>query len=261
MQIHPTAIISSEAVIGKDVYIGPFCVIIGKVKIGDHCRLENHVTIGSPHGIVEIGSHNHFLAYAAVGGPPQDLSYNGDATKLTIGDHNTIREFATINIGTAKGGGVTRLQNNTLIMAYVHIAHDCYVGDRVVIANSTQMAGHVHIDHDVRIGGVCAFSQFVKVGPYAYIAGDSAVNKDIAPYTMAQGKYAVMRAVNKIGLERAGCAKDDIAIIHRAVRMLTQSHMTTDEVIEKMQSEFTPPNKFVQDFIDFVKNSDRGLAR
>lgn len=259
--IHPTAIISPEAEIAADVYIGPYCVILGKVKIGAGCRLENHVTIGSPHGVVEIGENNHFLAYAAVGGPPQDLSYKGDPTKLVIGNNNTIRECATINIGTVKGGGVTRLGNNILVMAYVHIAHDCFVGDRVVIANSTQMAGHVHIDHDVRIGGICAFNQFCKVGAFAYIAGDSAVNKDIAPYTMAQGKYAVMRAINKIGLERAGFSKEDISTIYRAVRSLTQSDMTTDEIIQKIKSENPQPNAFIQYFIDFIESSERGLAR
>lgn len=258
--IHPTAILSPEAEIDKEVYIGPYCVILGQVKIGKGTRLENHVTVGSPDGIVDLGQNNRILAYAAVGGPPQDVSYKGDPTRLVIGDHNIIRECATINIGTVKGGGVTRIGNNTMIMAYVHIAHDCQIGDRVVIANSSQFAGHVVIEHDVKIGGICAFNQFTHVGAYAFIAGDSTVNKDIAPYTIAQGNYAVMRAANKIGLERAGFSKEEIQTIHKAVRMLTQSSFTTEEIVESIlqAGKITP---HVQRFIDFIQKSERGLAR
>jgi UDP-N-acetylglucosamine acyltransferase len=260
MLIHPTAVISPEAQIAPDVYIGPFCVIIGKVTIGAGCRLENHVTIGSPSGIVTLGTNNSILAYAAIGGPPQDLSYNGDPTQLVIGNHNVIRECATINIGTVKGGGKTRVGDHCLIMAYCHIAHDCEVGDRVVIANSTQLAGHVHIEEDVKIGGICAFNQFVRVGAHSYIAGDSAVNKDIAPYTMAQGKYAVMRAPNQIGLERAGFSKQDIEGIRKAVKLLIRSALTVDEVVAQIEKDL-PQSPALKRFTDFIRTSERGLAR
>lgn len=259
MNIHPSSVISKEAEIGKDVTIGPFCVIRGRVRIGDGCVLDSHVTIGNEHGIVEIGQNNHFCAGAAVGGPPQDLSYKGDPTKLVMGDGNTIREFATLNCGTVKGGGVTSIGSHTLIMAYAHVAHDCHIGDHVVIANSCQLAGHVTFEDHVKVGGMCGFNQFIRVGKYAFIAGDSAVNKDVLPYTMAQGKYAVMRATNRILLERSGFSKEDIESINRAVRIVTKGGGTIEESIARIQSECTM-SPGVQYFVDFMKSSSRGIA-
>jgi UDP-N-acetylglucosamine acyltransferase len=202
-KIHPSSVISKQAEIADDVEIGPFCIVRGRVKIGAGSRLESHVMLGNEHGEVEIGKNNVLHAGAAVGGPPQDLSYKGDPTKLIMGDRNVIREFATLNCGTVKGGGVTKVANDCLIMSYAHVAHDCDVGSHVVIANTTQLAGHVTLEDHVKVGGICGINQFVRVGKYSFIAGDSAVNKDILPYTMAQGKYAVMRAANAVGLERA----------------------------------------------------------
>jgi UDP-N-acetylglucosamine acyltransferase len=258
--IHPSSIISPEAEIGPDVYIGPFCVVLGKVHLGAGTRLESHVTIGSQHGIVEIGARNHFLPGAVVGGPPQDISFKGDNTKLVMGDDNTIRECATINVGTVKGGGVTQLGSGNLIMAYVHIAHDCQLGDRVIIANATQLAGHVIIEDDVKIGGVCAINQFCRLGRHSYIAGDSAVNKDVAPFTIAQGKYAVMRAANQIGMERAGYSKEEIESVRRAIRFLTKGNHTLEEVLEKIKTECAPC-KPLEQFQEFILSSERGLAR
>ena len=259
MSIHPSSVISKEAVIGENVTIGPFCVIKGRVTLGAGCKLDSHVSLGNDHGVVEIGRDNHFWPGAAVGGPPQDLSYKGEPTKLIIGDRNMIREFATLNCGTPKGGGVTKIGSDCMIMAYAHVAHDCQIGDHCVIANSTQLAGHVIFEDHVKVGGMCGFNQFVRVGRYAFIAGDAAVNKDILPFTISQGKYAVMRATNSIGLDRAGFAKDDIESVNRAIRIITKGGGTIEESLARIEAE-CQPTVSVQYLTEFMKASTRGIA-
>ncbi len=262
MAIHPSSVISKEAQVSPSADIGPFCVVKGKVKIGDGCVLESHVSIGNEWGSVELGKNNRLHSGAFIGGPPQDLSYKGEPTQLVVGDNCAVREFATINCGTAKGGGVTRVGNNCLIMSYVHIAHDCQIGSHVVIANSTQLAGHVTFEDHVKVNGLCGFNQFVHVGAYAFIAGDSAVNKDVLPYTIAQGKYAIMRALNSVGLERAGYPKIEIESVHRAVRILTKGEGTVDERLARIIAE-CDDNQLTRHFVGSIKASvagPRGLA-
>lgn len=259
MSVHPSSVISREAEISPEAVIGPFCVVNGRTKIGPGTRLISHVSVGSESGVVEIGRDNWFGAGAAVGGPPQDLKYRGEPTRLVIGDRNVIRELATVNIGTPDGGGVTRIGNDCLIMSYAHVAHDCSVGDHVVIANSSQLAGHVIIEDHAKINGMCGFNQFVRIGKYAYIAGDSAVNKDVCPFTIAQGKYAVMRATNRVGLERAGFAREDIESINRAVRILTKGGGTVEEAIERIAEE-CGASEGVKSFVSFIRSSERGIA-
>ena len=262
MGIHATAIISPRAEIASDVEIGPFVVIQGKVSIGAGTRIGAHAVIGHDHGEVRIGQRNHFFSGAAVGGPPQDLSYKGEATRLEMGDGNIVREYATINCGTVKGGGLTKIADNCMFMAYVHVAHDCQLANNVVIANTTNFAGHVMVEDNVRIGGVCAFNQFVRVGRFAYIAGESAVNKDILPFTMVQGmgEYAVSRATNKVGLERAGFSKDEVDNIHRGIRALLMGNRTIEEALDLIAKECVPsPN--IEHLVNFVRKSERGIAR
>jgi UDP-N-acetylglucosamine acyltransferase len=259
MSIHPSSVISPNAEIGPDVTIGPFCVVRGKVKIGRGSILEAHVVLGNDQGIVEIGEKNVLSSGAAIGGHPQDLSYAGEPTKLVIGDRNHFREFVTMSCGTQKGGGITKIGSDCLIMAYSHVAHDCSIGNHAVIANSAQLAGHVHFEDHVKVGGICAFNQGVHIGAYAFITGDSAVNKDVLPYTIAQGKYAVMRACNHIGLGRAGFAKDDIESIKRAVRIVTKGEGTIEERIARIQAECTM-SKSIEHFLEFMKSSERGIA-
>lgn len=257
--IHSTAIISDQAKIGNHVTIGPFTVILGEAEIGDGCRIENHVTIGSPFGKVTVGKNNHILPGAVVGGPPQDLSYKNDPTDLIIGDNNVLREFVTVNKGTVKGGGVTRLGNDNLLMAYVHIAHDCQISNKVVIANACHFAGHVTVEEDVKIGGGCLFNQFITVGCHSFIAGGSVVHKDILPCTIAQGTYAKIRATNKIGLERAGFRPEEVANVHKAIRLLIKGERTVEQSVELIQSEcLSAP--MIEHIIQFVKASQRGMA-
>lgn len=261
MSIHPTSIIGPEVKLGKNVKVGPFCVVTGDVTIGDGTQLASHVVIGDPQTHVIIGKNNRFFSGAVIGGPPQDLTYKGEKTQLIIGDNNSIREFVSINVGTPKGGGVTRIGSDNLLMAYVHVAHDCQLGNHIVMANSCQLAGHVEIHDHAKISGVCLFNQFVVLGKYCYITGDSAVNKDVPPFCIAQGKYAVVRAANEIGMDRAGFSKVEIENVRRAVRIITKSKLTLEGSLQRIaeECEMVPA---LNDFLAFIKSDERkrGLA-
>jgi UDP-N-acetylglucosamine acyltransferase len=259
-KIHPTTIIDGDVQIDDDVEIGPYCLIQGKVKIGKGTFIEGHVTIGYRFGEVEIGQYNHISPGAAIGGAPQDVSYKNERTRLKIGDHNKFREFSTVNIATTKGDLETTIGSHGYYMAYIHIGHDCKVGDHVIIANNTHLGGHTILEDHVVIGGVCGFNQFTKVGRFAFIAGGSVVNKDIIPFSRAQGDYAVCRATNKVGLARNGIPKEEVENIHKAVRIMVMGSATVEEGIERIQQEcVSTPN--VQHLIDFVRSSKRGIAR
>lgn len=261
MNIHPSSVIDPQVELGKGVVVGPFSVIKGDVKIGDNTVVGSHVCIGSDHGKVTIGESNQILPGAMVGGSPQDLSFKGDKTELIIGDRNVIREFVTINVGTKKGGGVTRIGSGGLYMAYTHIAHDCILGDNVVMANSIQLAGHVEIGNNVRIGGMVGVVQFCRLGDYSYIAGYSAINKDILPYTIAQGQWATPRATNKVGLERAGFSKEDISSIHRSVRTLIKGGGSVEEAVEKIKADTEISANIADKISEFIQSSKAGIAR
>ncbi|MGE3975528.1 MAG: acyl-ACP--UDP-N-acetylglucosamine O-acyltransferase [Bdellovibrionales bacterium] len=260
MSIHPSAVISRDAIIAPDAKIGPFCIITGKVKIGARTKLDSHVSVGSDYGIVEIGEDNHICSGAALGGLPQDIHYKNDPTKLVIGNKNVIREFATLNIGTVRGKGETRLGDDNLIMAYVHLGHDCQVGNHNIIVNSTQIAGHVQVDNHVTISGVCAVNQFVRIGSYTFIAGASSVHKDVIPYTICRGNYAVSAATNKIGLQRSGMTPENVENINRAVRIILKSTSTVAESLERVAKE-CQMTKEMEYLVNFVKNSKRGIAK
>lgn len=260
MSIHPTAIIDSTVKLGKNVSVGPYSIIQGNVEVGDDCEIASHVVLGFKTGVVKIGKGNRIMSGAIVGGPPQDLKYKGEATQLIMGDNNMIREFVTINLGTPTGGGITQVGSNCLFMAYVHIAHDCHIGNHVVIANTTNLAGHVTMEDYVRVGGVCAFNQFVKIGKFAFIAGDSAVNKDIMPFVRAQGKYAVARATNSIGLERAGYDKEEVRNVYKAIRTILTGSRTMEEALKEIETECRPSEN-IQYLVNFIKKSERGIAR
>lgn len=258
-KIHPSSILSPEVELADDVEIGPYCLIQGKVKIGKGTFVEGHVTLGSRHGVLEIGENCHFAPGAVIGGPPQDISYKGEPTKLVIGNNNNFREFATVNIGTPKGGGVTRIGNNGLFMAYTHIGHDCQIADNVVIVNGVHLGGHCEIADNVTIGGVSALNQFTKVGRGAFIAGSSIVNKDILPFCRAQGNYATIRATNKIGLSRKGFPREEVSNVHKAIRIIIMGSHTVEEGIARIKEECVmSPN--IEYFIDFIRSSKRGIA-
>ena len=258
--IHPTAIVSPEAEVGDNVEIGPYAIINGKVKIGRGTRVESYVCIGMGLGSVLIGEDNHFFPGSVIGGTPQDLSYKGEETCLVLGSGNTIREYVTINLGTVKGGGTTRVGDNNLIMAYVHIAHDCEIGNRVVIANASHFAGHVTVENKVTISGGCLLTQFIRLGQLCYVTGDSLVNKDVLPFSIAQGSHALMKATNKIGLERAQFPRNEIDLIHKALRYLIKGKGTVEEALERIHKDCLPSEN-IDYIINFVKNSKKGLAK
>ncbi len=259
-RIHPTSIVSPEAKVSKSAVIGPYCIVYPGSRIGDRTYLESHVVIGSPTTIAELGEENHVGPGSVIAGPPQDLKYRGEVTKVIIGNHNEIRECCTLNAGTVGGGGATILGDHNLVMSYLHIGHDCHFGNHIVLGSGTLFGGHVVIEDHVKIGGTCSFNQFVRIGQHAFIAGDATVNKDILPFGMAQGKYAVVRGTNKIGLERAGWEKEEIASIHRAIRILIMGSDTTSEAIERIRAECAPCSG-VEVLIEFVNSSQRGIAK
>jgi UDP-N-acetylglucosamine acyltransferase len=259
MAIHPTSFVSQEAEIDEGVEIGPFCVVKGRVKIGKGTVLESHAVVGSEKGLVEIGENNRIFPGACVGGEPQDKKYRGEETKLVLGDGNQIRECVTVSTGTVTGGGVTAIGDNNLIMAYCHFGHDSSLGNNNVIANSTQLAGHVQIGNHTIVGGMCATNQFVRIGDYAFIGGYSAINRDVLPFSIAQGNYAVVRATNKIGLERGGLSPQEIESIHKAIRIVSKGLQTLPESLKRIESECAR-NSYIEYLLDFIKSSERGLA-
>lgn len=259
-KIHPSTVISGEVQIDDDVEIGPYCIIQGNVKIGKGTYIEGHVTIGYRHGEVEIGECNHFSPGAVIGGPPQDVGYKNEKTRLKIGNHNIFREFSTANLATTKEDKETTIGSHGYFMAYTHIGHDCKISDHVIIANNSHLGGHTVLEDHVVIGGVSAFNQFTRVGRFAFIGGGSVVNKDILPFSRAHGDHAVCRATNKVGLSRNGFSKEEVENVHRALRILIMGSSTMDEGIERINKECTAsPN--IQYLIDFIKNSKRGVAR
>lgn len=260
MGIHETAIVSEKANIHPECTIGPYVVIRGDVTLGAGVVVDQFSTVGAENTITIIGEGTRIYPGAVVGETPQDLKYGGESTKVTIGKRNMIREYVTIHAGTPTGGGETVIGDDCLFMNYTHIAHDCKIGNHVVIANSTQLAGHVEMEDHVKVGGVCAFNQFVRLGQYAYIAGDSSVNKDVLPFAIAQGKYAVMRAANQIGMDRSGYSKEDIGAVRRALRIVTKGdHTTIEEALQRVEAECGTSDA-VTSLLKFAKNSERGLA-
>ena len=258
--VHPNSIIDGDVELADGVTIGPFCHIQGKVKIGKGTRVEAHVTLGSRFGVLEIGENNLFCPGAVIGGAPQDLTYKSEPTRLKIGNNNTIREFATINIATSKADKETTLGDHNYLMAYTHIGHDCKLGNHIVIANDTHLAGHTVIEDHVNIGGVCAFNQWTRVGRNSFIAGASVVNKDILPFSRAQGNYAVCRATNKFGLQRNGFSAEEIENIHRAIRIILMGSDTIEEGIARIQAE-CQNSEGIAYFVDFIRKSKRGIAK
>lgn len=260
MSIHPTAIVADEAQISPDASIGPYCVISGAVSIGDGTVVESHARIGSRFGEVVIGENNYIQSGAAIGGPPQDRTYEDSRTRLEIGDGNRIGENVTIHLGTAKGGGVTRIGSDTLLMAYSHVAHDCQVLDKAMLINLAQLSGHVIVEEGAVVGGIVAVSQFVRLGSLSFLALGAMVNKDILPYTIAEGHWAAPKATNKVGLQRAGYSAEDIREIDSAVRILLDRSRTIDGAVAEIKATGARCAG-VEHLLEFVTSSRRGLAR
>jgi UDP-N-acetylglucosamine acyltransferase len=258
MNIHPTAVIDPGAKVPASCQVGPYCVIGAGVELGENCRLLPHVTIEGP---AKIGADNAFFPYCAIGTAPQDITYKGEPTRLEIGHHNEIREYVTINRGTVKGGGVTRVGNHLLIMAYSHIGHDCVVGDHAMLVNQATLAGHVTVEEWAVIGAMSAVHQFARVGAHAYIGGGTIVTRDVLPFSLTSAeREANAYGVNKVGLERRGFSSERIARIHHAYKILLASKLNTSQALAKLKSE-ADRGEDVDMLIRFIETSERGVIK
>lgn len=255
--IHETAIIDKGARIGEDVHIGPYTIIKDKVVIGSGSRISSHVVIES---FTTIGENNTIAQFASIGGMPQDLKFKGEDSELVIGDNNSIREFVTINRGTAHGGGITRIGNDNLLMAYIHIAHDCQVANNVVMANCATLGGHVKIGSNVNLGGAAGIHQFVSVGDYAFIGGMSMTTFDIPPYVLANGNRIKLFGLNVIGLQRHNFEPETLQILKRVYRIIMKKDLSIKEAI-KIAEQTAGECKEALAFVSFVKESKRGIPR
>jgi UDP-N-acetylglucosamine acyltransferase len=256
-RVHPTAVIDPSARIGAEVAIDAYCVIGANVEIADGSVIGAHTTIEGP---CRIGRDNRIHAHVALGGDPQDKKYHGGRSELLIGDRNTIREFATVNRGTPEGGGVTRIGNDNWIMAYVHIAHDCIVGDNTVFANNATLAGHVEIGDFVTLGGFSGVHQFCKIGAHAFIGMGSLINADVLPFVMVAGQYARPRGINSEGLKRRGFSAERIAAIKRAYRALFVSGQPLSDAREQIAAQ-SADDEDVRQMLEFIDRSGRSLLR
>lgn len=255
--IHPTAIIYHGARLADDVSVGPYSVIGEHVKIGSGTTVAGHVVI---EGWTEIGCDNQIFQFSSIGAAPQDLKYAGEETYLKIGDRNRIREFTTLNRGTVEGGGVTTIGSDNLFMAYSHVAHDCIVHDRVILANSVALAGHVEVESAAILGGLVAIHQFCRVGCHSMLSGGSMVSQDIPPYTVAQGDRAKTVGLNLIGMKRRGFAEETIRGIKKAYRIIFRSGLHLEEALQQIADEVEISPE-LEHFISFIKESQRGIAR
>jgi UDP-N-acetylglucosamine acyltransferase len=255
--IHPSAMISDKAKIGNNVSIGPYAIVSDEVSIGDGTIIGPHAVI-DPY--VEIGKQCHVFQFASVGAVPQSLKFKGELTWTKIGDRCIIREFVTINRGTEEGGGVTRIGNECLLMAYAHIAHDCILGNRVVMANNATLAGHVTIGNFATVGGLTAVHQFVRIGDYAFVGGKTVVVKDICPYVLASGDRAELHGLNLVGLKRQAFSPEVVKLLKKAYRLIFRIGLTLNEAIERVAAEVEPVAE-VKTFIEFIKSSERGITR
>jgi UDP-N-acetylglucosamine acyltransferase len=260
LSIHPSAVVSADAVIDSAATIGPFCVIEGRVEIGADTVVDSHARSGHRFGHVRIGSGNHIQHGAVLGGPPQDVGYSGGKTRLVIGDQNRIGEYVSISQGTEKGGLETRIHDNTMLMAFVHIGHDCDIGNKVVITNGTQLAGHVVVEDHALLSGLAGVTQYTRLGRYCFLTAGSFANKDIPPFTIAEGHWAKPRAVNRVALKRAGFSFEERHAVESAIRILFDTSLPIETVIERIK-DLASPYESVQQLVEFLASSSRGIAR
>lgn len=256
--IHPTAIISDQAILKNDVSVGPYAIIEGEVEIGDGTVIEHHATIK---GKTVIGNSCRVYPYALVGTDPQDLKHKGGQSELIIGDNTVIREYVTISRGTELDGGFTRIGSHNFIMAYSHIAHDCQFGNHIILSNAATFAGHCEVGDYAIIGGLCAVHQFCRIGRYAFIGGTSGVAQDIPPFVLANGNHTRLYGLNNEGLKRHKFSKETLKIINQAYRIIFRTTgLSLANAIERVKNEIEIIPE-VKEMIDFIESSKRGVCR
>ena len=257
MAIHPTAVVERGAELDPSCEVGPYAVIGAAVRMGSGNVVGPHAVIT---GRTTLGAGNKVFAHAALGGVPQDLKYRGEDTALVIGDRNTFREFTTVSLGTAGGGGLTRIGNGGLFMANSHVGHDCQIGDGAIFANSAALAGHVLVEDHVHLGGLSACHQFCRIGRFAFVGGMTGVAMDVAPYCTVAGARAELAGVNVIGMQRAGMDEAQIGRIKQAYKVVFRSNRGLAEAIAELTAELGGYPE-IDHFIAFLKGSQRGITR
>lgn len=258
MGIHPSAVVSPEASLAADVSVGAYSIIGEHVVLGAGCRVDEHVVIQGP---TRIGQRCRFFPFGSIGFPPQDLKYKGEPTELIVGDDNIFREYVTVHRGTAQGGGRTVIGNHNFVMAYSHIAHDCILGDYIILANAATLAGHVTIFDHATIGAFSGVHQFCKVGFHGFVGGYSVITKDVLPYSKTVSpRGAGNYGVNTIGLERQGFSPESIKTIRAAFRVLQQSKLNTTQALAALKEQY-PGDPNVQPIIEFIETSERGVIK
>ncbi len=255
--IHESAIVAPGAQIGEACHIGPFCNIGGDVVLGSGVRLDSHVVVD---GRTSIGDETHVFPFVSIGLAPQDLKYAGEPTSTEIGKRNHIREFVTIHRGTAGGGGVTRIGDGNLLMAQAHVAHDCQLGNEIIMANAATLAGHVEIADKASVGAYSGVHQFCRVGYEAFIGGYSVVVKDAMPFAIIQGNHAKCYGLNRLGVKRRGYSKDTIDKLNHAFHLLLSSKLNTSQAVEQIRAEISDC-KEVDLLTAFIESSKRGVVK
>ena len=255
--IHPSALVSPHAQIGRDCFIGPFSTIGDEVTIGDSVRIESHAVID---GRTSVGNGTHIFPFVSIGLAPQDLKYKGEPTETRIGRRNQIREFVTIHRGTEGGRMLTATGDDCLIMAQAHVAHDCILGDRVIMANAATLAGHVRIEDGANIGAYSGVHQFCRVGREAYVGGYSVVVKDALPFALTVGNHAKCYGLNTTGMKRRNYPRAAIDTLHHAFRLLLSSRLNTSQALHAMRQEIQGSLE-VDELINFIETSKRGVVK
>jgi len=257
MSIHPTALIDTTAKLGDNVSVGAYSIIGANVEIGSGTIIASHVVINGP---THIGIDNRIFQFASIGDAPQDKKYNGEPTRLIIGDRNVFRECCTINRGTVTGHGVTRIGSDNLFMAYAHVAHDCIVGSKCILANNAGLAGHVELGDWVIVSAYAGVHQFCKVGAHAFLGNNTAATRDVPPYVMAVGSPAEPHSVNSEGLKRRGFSPDQVRNIRNAYKVLYRSQLKLHEAVMQL-TELAKTQPEVGLFVEFIARSERSLIR
>jgi len=258
VSIHPTAIVASSATVPASCTIGPYSTIGPDVVLGEDCELVSHVVID---GHTTIGARNRFFPFASIGAAPQDISYAGQLTRLEVGDDNVFRESVTVSRGTVKGGGVTRIGSNCLLMTCAHVGHDSQIGSNCIIANAAALAGHVVVEDYASVGALCAIHQFCRIGQHSFIGGGTVCTQDVLPFSLTSAKRETHTyGLNKVGLQRRGFTPERLKALQHAYKTLLASRLNTSQALEQLRSDGTPTED-VAYLLEYIERSQRGIIK
>ena len=255
--VHPSAVVSPRAEVGDGCHVGPYCTVGDEVRLGLRVRLESHVVVD---GRTEVGDDTHVFPFASIGLEPQDLKYRGEPAETRVGKRNRIREFVTVHRGTEGGGMLTSIGDDCLVMAQAHVAHDCHVGSRVIMANAATLAGHVTVEDGANVGAYSGVHQFCRVGREAYVGGYSVVVKDALPFALTVGNHAKCYGLNTVGMKRRGYPQETTEALHHAFRILLNSRLNTTQALERIRAELRGSEE-VEYLLRFIETSRRGVVK